>query len=93
MACIPYHVCQHDVLVMEQALIDRGANGGICGDNMLVLEGSKRFVNVVGIAGHKVSQLRIITAQLLISTHKVNVLATFHQMVILGKVKRILSCL
>jgi hypothetical protein len=40
MACIPYHVSQHDVSVLEQALIDRGANGGFCGDDMLVLEGS-----------------------------------------------------
>ena len=80
MACIPYHVSQHDVSVMEQALIDCGANGGICGDDMLVLEGSERFLDVFGFAGHKVSQLQIITAQALISTDKGNVIATFHQM-------------
>jgi hypothetical protein len=57
MARIPYHVSQHDVPVMEQALIDRGANGGICQDNMLVLEGSERFVDVFRLAGHKISQL------------------------------------
>jgi hypothetical protein len=44
---------------MEKALIDRGANGGICGDDMLVLEGSDCFVDVFGLAGHKVSQLLI----------------------------------
>jgi hypothetical protein len=31
-----YRISQHDV----------GANGGICGDDMLVLEGSERFVGV-----------------------------------------------
>jgi len=93
MTCIPYRVSQHDVSVMEKALVDRGANGGICGDDMLVLEGSERFVDVFGLAGHKVSQLRIVTAQALITTHKGQVIATFHQMALLGKGKSILSCL
>ena len=52
---------------------------------MLVLEGSERFVYVVGLAGHKVSQLRIVTSQALISSHKGDVIATFHQMALLGK--------
>ena len=45
------------------------------------------------LAGHKVSQLRIVTAQALISTHKGDAIATFHQMAMLGKSKSILSCL
>jgi hypothetical protein len=52
-----YCVGQHDVSDMEYALVDRGANGGICGSAMKVLEGSERFVDVFGLAGHKVSQL------------------------------------
>ena len=59
---------------------------------MLVLEGSERFVDVIGLAGHKVSQLRIVTSQALISRHKGDVIATFHQMALLGKGKSILSC-
>jgi hypothetical protein len=78
---------------MEQALIDQCANGSICGVDKLVLEGSERFVNVFGLAGHKVSQLRIITAQALTSTHKEIFIATFHQMALLGNGKSILSCL
>ena len=88
-----YRVGQHDVGDMEHALVDRGANGGICGSDMKVLEGSERFVDVVGLAGHKVSQLRIVTAQTLITTHKGDAIATFHQMALLGKGKSILSCL
>jgi hypothetical protein len=37
---IHYSVRQHDVASMEKALVDCGANGGICGDDMRVLEGS-----------------------------------------------------
>ena len=40
-----------------------------------------------------VSQLRIVTSQALISSHKGDVIATFHQMALLGKGKSILSCL
>ena len=36
---INYWIGQHDVAAMEYALVDRGANGGVCGDDMLVLEG------------------------------------------------------
>ena len=93
MARVHYRVGQHDVAMMEKALVDRGANGGICGDDMLVLEGSNRVVDVVGLAGHKVSQLRIVTSQALVSSHKGDVIATFHQMALLGKGKSILSCL
>ena len=93
MTMIPYRVSQHDVSSMDKALVDRGANGGICGDDMNVIEGSERFVDVFGLAGHKVSQLRIVTAQALISTHKGDAIATFHQMAMLGKGKSILSCL
>jgi hypothetical protein len=72
---------------MEYSLVDRGANGGICGTDMLVLEGSKRFVDVVGLAGHIVSQLCIVTAQALLSTHKRDAIATFHQMACLEKAR------
>jgi hypothetical protein len=78
---------------MEYALIDCGTNGGIFGTDMLVLEGSKHFVDVVGLARHKVSQLHIVTAWALVSTHKGDAIATFHQMAFLGKGKSILSCL
>jgi hypothetical protein len=38
-----YRVGQHTISDMDYALVDRGDNGGICGTNMLVLEGSERF--------------------------------------------------
>jgi hypothetical protein len=78
---------------MDQALINLGAKGGICGEDMRVLEGIERFVDVFGLAGHKVSQLLIVTAQALVSNHKGDAIATFHQMALLGKGKSILSCL
>jgi hypothetical protein len=93
MVSIPYCISQHDVAVMDRAIIDPGANGGICGDDISELERSERFVYVFGLADHKVSQLWIITAQAFISTHNGDVIATFHWMALLGKGKSILYCL
>ena len=90
---VTFRIGQHDVMMMKNALVDRGANGGICGDDMTVLEGSERFVDVIGLAGHKVNQLRLVTAQALVTTHKGEAIATFHQMALLGKGKSILSCI
>jgi hypothetical protein len=78
---------------MEYALVDCGANGGVCGEDMLVVEGSESFVDDSGLAGHTVNQLRIVTSQALVTTHNGDAIATFHQMALLGQVKSILSCL
>jgi hypothetical protein len=78
---------------MEYALVDCGANGGVCGDDMLVFEGIESFVDVSGLAGHKVNQLRIVTAQAFVTAHKGDAIATFHQMALLGKGNSILSFL
>jgi hypothetical protein len=90
---INYWIGQHDVAGMEYALVDHGANGGVCGEYMLAVEGSERFVDVSGLAGHTDNQLRIVTAQALVTTHKGDANATFHQMALLGKGKSILPCL
>jgi hypothetical protein len=70
MARCHYRVGPHDVLDLEYTLVDQDANGGICGCNMKVLEGSERFVDVVGLPEHKFKQPRIITAQALVASHK-----------------------
>jgi hypothetical protein len=46
---------------------------------MKALKGSELFVDVVGLAGHKVKKIPIVTAQSLICTHKGDAIATFHQ--------------
>jgi hypothetical protein len=90
---IQYCVGQHECVSSDMALIDRGANGCVCSDDMLVLEGSEPFVDVSGLGGHRKNQLRIVSAQGLIVTHKGNVIAVFHQTALLGKGKSILPCL
>ena len=90
---VRYNVGQHESVSLDKALVDLGANGGVCGNDMLVLEGSERFVDVSGLAGHRENQLRVVTSQALITTHRGNAIAIFHQMALLGKGKSILSCI
>jgi hypothetical protein len=88
-----YHVSEHSISGIEMALVYHGANGSLCGDDMLILERSERFLDVSGLGGHQIKQLRLVTAQALINSHKVPDIATFHQMANLGSGKIILSCI
>jgi hypothetical protein len=47
-------------------LIDRGDNDFVCGDDILVLEGKERFVDVSGLDGHCENQLQTFTAHTLL---------------------------
>jgi hypothetical protein len=51
------------------------------------------IVDISRLPGHKFNQLRIATAQALITTHKGDAIAIFHLMALLGQVKSILSCI
>jgi hypothetical protein len=51
---------------------------------MLVVKGSEHFVDVSSLAGHKVNQFHIVTAQVLVTTHKGDAIATIHQMALPG---------
>jgi hypothetical protein len=57
-----YQIGQHDVADMEYTLVDHGMDGGICSIDMLVLEGSEHFIDLIGLAWYKVSQLQIAMA-------------------------------
>jgi hypothetical protein len=93
MALLHHQVGKHHIVQADKALVDRGANGCIVGDDMIIVEGSERHVDVSGLDGHKVSQLCIVTSKALIQTHKGEAIATFYQMAYLGKGHSILSCI
>ena len=51
------------------ALIDGGANGGLLGDNVQVLEHvPNRFVNITGVAGNELTNLKLAQAAALVQT-------------------------
>ena len=54
-----YSVSRHERLAVFLSLIDRGANGGICGDDLRKVSLTERSINVQGIDNHQLQGLAI----------------------------------
>jgi len=61
------------------SLVDRGANGGMAGSDVRLLETGEHFADVRGIADHQVANLPISTVAGLIESHLGPVIAIMHQ--------------
>ena len=73
------------------ALIDRGANGGVAGADIYVIEMTHRAVNVQGVSDHQVTDLKIVIAGSVVQSQHGPVIAIFHQYAHLGTGKTIHS--
>ena len=71
------------------ALIDHGANGGVAGADVRIIETTHRAVNVQGVSDHQVTDLKIVTAGGVVQTQHGPVIAIFHQYAHLGTGKTI----
>jgi hypothetical protein len=61
------------------ALVDRGANGGLVGNDIRIMCTTDREVDVSGIGNHQMTNLRIVTAGGVVSTQHGEVLLVMHQ--------------
>ena len=66
-------------------LIDRGANGGLAGDDMRVIHTTPRKINIVWIDDHELTGLNVVTAATLLDTQKGPIIGVFHEYAHLGK--------
>ena len=66
-------------------LIDRGANGGLAGADMRVLQKTHRKINIVGIDDHELTGLNVVTAAALMDTQKGRIIGILHEYAHLGK--------
>ena len=82
---------QHDT-VMRGALVDRGANGGMAGDNLKIIATSDRKVDVSGIDNHKLTGLKIVTAGGVVISQRGKIIVIFHQFAYVPGGKTIISC-
>jgi hypothetical protein len=83
---IAYFVSKHEaILAHSMSLIDRGANGGVSGDDVRVIFRTNRTVNVKGIDNHHVSNIGIKTVGGVVQTQHGPVIAIMHQYALLGK--------
>ena len=67
------------------SLIDRGANGGVAGDDVRVIFKTSRMVDIKGIDNHLVNDINIGTVGGIVQTQKGPVIAIMHQYALFGK--------
>jgi Reverse transcriptase (RNA-dependent DNA polymerase) len=90
-ANVKYHVNQSSVMSHKGSLIDGGANGGMSGSDVRVIETTLSKADVTGIADHAVVDLPISTVAGLIDTSNGCIIGIFHQYAHLGTGKTIHS--
>ena len=88
---IVYRVSESKTLDKRGSLIDRGANGGMVGNDVRVIDKTGRHVDVKGIDSHTVNGLEIVTAAGLVATNKGPRIVIMHQYAYLGHGKTIHS--
>ncbi len=82
--CILYSVSSHKSC-KAGSLVDRGANGGIAGDDVCIIEKSDQTVDVHSIDNHQITNIPIVTAGGLITTQHGPVIAILHQYAYTGQ--------
>src|SRR5687768_11416230 len=91
MAKITYSVLTYSA-TRQGALVDRGANGGIAGEDVRIIAKTGRQVDIQGIDNHCINDIPIVTAGGVVNTQKGEVIAIMHQYAYVGKGKTIHSC-
>jgi hypothetical protein len=77
--------------VRTGALVDRGTNGGIAGDDVRVINRTGQQVDVQGIDNHQIVDIPIVTAGAVLKTQRGEVIIVMHQYAYTGKGKTIHS--
>ena len=83
--------CHSRVRKQCGALVDRGANGGICGSDVRVIARTGRTVDIQGIDEHQIVDIPIVTAGAVVSTQRGPVILVMHQYAYIGRGKTIHS--
>ena len=91
MADTHYHVGNGKRVSNQGSLIDGGANGGMAGKDVKVIEETFQKVNLTGIADNTIEDIPIGTVAGLITTTRGPIIGIFHQYAIVGKGKTIHS--
>ena len=73
------------------SLVDRGANGGLAGEDVRVIEHTHRKADIIGINDHTVVGLPFITGADVVNIQAGPVCVILHQYALLGKGKSIHS--
>jgi hypothetical protein len=90
-----YLVSQVERRCNFKSLVDRGANGGIAGDDMRLIshDAFGRTIDVQGINNHEIPKLKLGTCGAVVRTQRGYVILIFHQYAHHGRGKSIHSCI
>ena len=86
-----YRVSNHGLARNKGALVDRGANGCVFGDDVRMINTTGRKVDITGLDNHQVSNKDIGTAAGVTETHVGPVIAIFHQGAYHGRGRSIIA--
>ena len=64
--------------------MDRGANGGLCGTDVRIIEKTGRLVDIQDIYNHQITDVPIVTAGDVVHTQKGPVIIIIHQYEYIG---------
>ena len=69
----------------KNSLMDRGANGGIAGQDVKIIESSDRSVHIQGIDNHQMTDLKIGTVAGILNSTKGPIIGIMHQYALVGR--------
>jgi Reverse transcriptase (RNA-dependent DNA polymerase) len=82
---VEYCVSKHQTTASMMSLVDRGANGGVAGDDVRVIFKTNRNVDIRGIDNHQVTNIPIGTVGGVVTSQKGPIIIIMHQYALLGK--------
>ena len=69
----------------SSSLVDRGANGGIAGHDVRIIERLHRCVDIQGIDNHQLNDIPIVTASGVTKSQRGDIIVVLHQYAYIGK--------
>ena len=91
---LKYNIAAHQKTVNKvSSLVDRGANGGLAGEDVRLIEQTARCANVSGINDHTIEGLPISTVAGVVESQLGPICLIIHQYAYHGKGKMIHSCI
>ena len=91
MCHVTYRISAHISRNLRGSLVDRGANGGIAGDDVIILHRYEKYVDVTGIDNHEMTGLQIVDCLGKVMTQLGEAIVILRQYAYLGKGKTIHS--
>ena len=71
--------CHSHALTNKGSLVDRGANGGLCGTDVRLIEKTGQSVDIKGIENHQINDVPIVTDGDVVHTQRGPIIVILHQ--------------